>query len=98
MDYKRYIDEKLGDIDIVKTEYDTVVAAIAKAVVNDEAGLRQFVPNEVIQGGNGIEIAKAIAEVATEDKKLFNKVMDIEDLWEFDSADVVKVFDELRKI
>lgn len=98
MNYKDYLDEKMGEIDIKKDEYDIVVQALAKAVVNNEQNLQKYVQKSIIQSGNGLDIAKELAKIAAEDSKVFNTVMNIDDLWEFDSADVIKVIDELNKI
>jgi len=96
--YEKYLNEKIGGFDIRRDEYDKVIAAIANGVVNDEQGLRQYVSHKTVQSGQGINIAKELAKVMKGHPEVLEKVMDLDALWDFDTADVEKVIQQLIKI
>ncbi len=101
MGYKEYLDEKLRMTGIeaaTDEEKDLLVGYIAKAVIAPNSPLRQYVSNETIQSADGNAIVKELLDAAEKDPKVHDLVMDIEDLWDYDSEDIDNLKDELKVI
>jgi len=95
-EYKKYLKEKIGGLALSKHDHKNILKIIATAVINNENGLGEYVRPEIVGSGDGFDIIKIIISEIEKNPEILNKIMDLEDIMEYDTGDVQSVLKNLK--
>lgn len=98
-EYKKYLEEKLGTDGVRKAteeEIDSLVGIIAKSIIQPDSELRKYVSDQTIHSANAIDIVKELFQASIKNTEIDEIIMNLEDLWDFDSEDLKELKQTLQ--
>jgi len=89
--YEEYLEEKIGGFDVTREEFPQIIKQIIRAVKKNKK-LRDFIKPETLDSGDTDKIIKEL--FGSNPQKVLELVMNTEEMWEYDTADVQKLVDD----
>ena len=96
--YQKYLDEKMGNRDIIEGEYEFVIDSIMDAIIKNEEGLKKYISSEILKTNDKIKIVKELFKASEKDPKIIDKILSLENLWDYDTSDIEKIKIDLLRV